>query len=118
MPHENAATRLVPSIYAGSSCTTTGCAWAPHDLHEAVLPPPADTLNPLPHHPNPQIHALPQAGVFYLQNLRPDDGASWVVRETARRVHLFLWHPEAVKEVVPWAEEPYYANADEQVGVC
>ena len=54
------------------------------------------------------------AGVFYAQNIKPDGGAAWLLKETARRVHTFLYHPEEVRRVVKWAKPPYFANADEQ----
>ncbi len=57
---------------------------------------------------------LANAGVLYAQNVKPNDGAAWVLTETARRVHLFLYHPEAVAEHVSWAVPPYFSNADEQ----
>ena len=82
---------------------------------------------------------LLNAGVFYAQNVRPGDGAAWVLQvlppflpssapsapapphsiarapqEVSRRVHLFLTRPEAVKWYVPWAQPPFYANVDEQ----
>jgi hypothetical protein len=62
-----------------------------------------------------QIDApLVNAGVIYVQNAREGSGAAWLLQELARRVHLFMWHPEAVAEVVPWAKPPFFANADEQ----
>lgn len=57
---------------------------------------------------------LLNAGVFYTQNVRPGDGAAWVLQEVSRRVHLFLTTPEAVRWYVPWARPPFYANLDEQ----
>lgn len=54
------------------------------------------------------------AGVFYVQGLRKGDGGSWVLSELHRRIALFMYHPEAVKVVVPWAVAPYFSNADEQ----
>ena len=48
------------------------------------------------------------------QNVRAGDAASWVLKELTRRMHLFLFHPEAVKTYVPWAVPPYYSNPDEQ----
>ena len=57
---------------------------------------------------------LVNAGVIYVQNARRGTGAAWLLQELARRVNLFLWHPEAVKQHVPWAKAPYYANSDEQ----
>ena len=57
---------------------------------------------------------LLNAGVFYTQNVRPGDGAAWVLQEVSRRVHLFLTTPEAVRWYVPWARPPFYANIDEQ----
>ena len=57
---------------------------------------------------------LLNAGVFYTQNVRPGDGAAWVLQEVSRRVHLFLTTPEAVRWYVPWAQAPFYANLDEQ----
>ena len=57
---------------------------------------------------------LVNAGVIYVQNAREGSGAAWLLQELARRVHLFMWHPEAVAEVVPWAKPPFFANADEQ----
>ena len=57
---------------------------------------------------------LVNAGVFYANNLSRADGGAWVLRELSRRIHLFLWHPEAVVRYVPWAVPPFYANADEQ----
>ena len=57
---------------------------------------------------------LVNAGVFYYHGVTPTDGAAWVAREVARRVHTFMWHPETVRTVVPWASEPFFANADEQ----
>ena len=40
---------------------------------------------------------LLNAGVFYAQNVARGDGAAWVLEELARRIHLFLLKPEAVK---------------------
>lgn len=57
---------------------------------------------------------LVNAGVIYVQNAREGSGAAWLLHELARRVHLFLWNPEAVAEHVPWARRPFFANADEQ----
>ena len=54
------------------------------------------------------------AGVFYAQGVRDGDGAGWVLRELADRIHMFLLRPSAVKEHVPWAQPPYFANVDEQ----
>ena len=54
------------------------------------------------------------AGVFYAQNIAAGDGASWVLRELSRRIHTFLLRPSAVRDYVPWAQPPYYANVDEQ----
>ena len=54
------------------------------------------------------------AGVFYVQNVRSGDGASWVLRELSRRIHTFITRPSAVKEYVPWAQPPFFANVDEQ----
>ena len=54
------------------------------------------------------------AGVFYAQNVARGDGASWVLRELARRIHTFILRPSAVKDYVPWAQPPFYANVDEQ----
>ena len=44
---------------------------------------------------------LLNAGVFYAQNVARGDGAAWVLEELARRIHLFLLKPEAVKWCVP-----------------
>lgn len=57
---------------------------------------------------------LLNAGVFYYHGVQPSDGAAWVAREAAKRVHSFMWTPEAVAEHVPWAVPPYFANGDEQ----
>ncbi len=57
---------------------------------------------------------LVNAGVIYVQNARRGTGAAWLLQELARRVHLFLWQPEAVGKHVPWARPPFFANADEQ----
>lgn len=54
------------------------------------------------------------AGVFYAQNIREGDGAAWVLRELSRRIHLFMFQPEAVAWYVPWAKAPFFANVDEQ----
>ena len=54
------------------------------------------------------------AGVFYAQNVTAGDGAAWVLRELARRIHTFILRPSAVKDYVPWAQPPFYANVDEQ----
>ena len=54
------------------------------------------------------------AGVFYAQNVKPGDGAAWVLRELARRIHTFILRPSAVKDYVPWAQPPFFANVDEQ----
>ena len=54
------------------------------------------------------------AGVFYAQNVRRGDGASWVLQELSRRIHTFILRPSAVRDYVPWAQPPYYANVDEQ----
>ena len=48
------------------------------------------------------------------QNVTAGDGAAWVLTELARRLHLFILHPEAVATYVPWAKPPFYANVDEQ----
>ena len=39
------------------------------------------------------------AGVFYIQNVNPADGAAWVLRELYRRIHLFMFTPSAVAQV-------------------
>ena len=57
---------------------------------------------------------LANAGMLYVQGVRPGDGAAWVLGEVARRVHLFLSEPAAVKRYVEWAQPPFYANGDEQ----
>jgi len=57
---------------------------------------------------------LVNAGVFYAQDVRPGDGAAWVLRELSRRLHLFITNSSAVKQYVPWAQPPYFANIDEQ----
>ena len=57
---------------------------------------------------------LVNAGMLYVQNVRRGSGAAWALEEAARRVHLFLWNPEAVADLVPWARRPFFANADEQ----
>ena len=54
------------------------------------------------------------AGVLYVQDVRPGDGASWVLRELSRRIHSFLLRPSTVHEYIPWAQPPYFANVDEQ----
>lgn len=55
------------------------------------------------------------AGVFYFTGVRRTDGAAWVAREVAERVHAFMTSPTAtVRTHVPWAVEPYFANSDEQ----
>ena len=54
------------------------------------------------------------AGVFYAQHVTEGDGASWVLRELSRRIHTFILRPSAVRDYVPWAQAPYYANVDEQ----
>ena len=54
------------------------------------------------------------AGVFYAQNVKRGDGASWVLQELSRRIHTFILRPSAVRDYVPWAQPPYYANVDEQ----
>lgn len=54
------------------------------------------------------------AGVFYAQNIRADDGAAWVLRELHRRIALFMYHPEVVPTIVPWARKPFFSNSDEQ----
>jgi hypothetical protein len=54
------------------------------------------------------------AGVLYVQNVREGDGAAWVLRELSRRIHLFMFQPEAVAWYVPWAVAPFFANVDEQ----
>ena len=46
--------------------------------------------------------------------VRPGDGAAWVMQELSRRIHLFLTTPQAVAWYVPWAKPPFYANVDEQ----
>ena len=46
---------------------------------------------------------LLNAGVFYAQNVARGDGAAWVLEELARRIHLFLLKPEAVKWCAPRA---------------
>ena len=61
-----------------------------------------------------QDRPMVNAGVFYAQNVREGDGASWVLRELARRIHTFLLRPSAVKDYVPWAQPPFFANVDEQ----
>ena len=40
---------------------------------------------------------IANAGIIYVQNVRAGDAASWVLQELTRRMHLFLFHPEAVK---------------------
>lgn len=50
-----------------------------------------------------QDRPMINAGVFYAQNVREGDGAAWVLRELARRIHEFILHPEAVQRYVPWA---------------
>ena len=54
------------------------------------------------------------AGVFYAQNVKRGDATHWVLAELHRRIALFMYHPEAVQDVVPWARPPYFANSDEQ----
>jgi hypothetical protein len=52
-----------------------------------------------------QDRPMVNAGVFYAQNIRLGDGAAWVLRELARRIHMFLLEPEAVGRYVKWAQE-------------
>ena len=54
------------------------------------------------------------AGIFYAQNLKRGDAATWVLSELHRRIALFMYSPDAVSRYVPWAKKPYFANADEQ----
>ena len=51
-----------------------------------------------------QDRPMINAGVFYVQNVKQDDGAAWMLRELARRIHLFILHPEAVGQYIPWAQ--------------
>jgi len=39
---------------------------------------------------------MANAGVLYVQNVKKNDGAAWVLRELSRRIRLFMFHPEAV----------------------
>ena len=42
------------------------------------------------------------------------DPTSWVLREVIDRIRAFSFHPEYVPRVLPWAQPPYFSNADEQ----
>jgi len=57
---------------------------------------------------------LLNAGIFYAQGARRGSGLAWVLGEVARRIDLFMHHPEAVRQYVPWAVAPYFSNSDEQ----
>jgi len=37
------------------------------------------------------------AGVFYVQNVQPGDGAAWVLEELNRRIQRFTYRPESVR---------------------
>jgi hypothetical protein len=39
---------------------------------------------------------------------------AWVLTELSRRLDMFMFHPERVLDVVPWALPPFFSNADEQ----
>lgn len=56
------------------------------------------------------------AGVFYVQNVRPGDATAWVLEELNRRIDRFTYRPESVKELPNsgWSTPPHFANADEQ----
>ncbi|KAL1515884.1 hypothetical protein AB1Y20_002499 [Prymnesium parvum] len=65
---------------------------------------------------------LANAGVLYAQRAAgprggeaaEGDAAAWVLRELYARIRLFSFHPEAVPRFVPWAQPPFFSNADEQ----
>ena len=59
------------------------------------------------------------AGVFYVQNVRPADGAAWVLSELNRRIERFTYQPESVRDLPnsAWSAPPYFANADEQANL-
>ena len=60
------------------------------------------------------------AGVFYLQNVKDGDAASWVLKELNRRIARFTYRPESVQQLPnsAWASAPpYFANADEQANL-
>lgn len=59
------------------------------------------------------------AGVFYVQNVVPGDGAAWVLQELNRRIYRFTYHPESVRELPhsAWSHPPHFSNADEQANL-
>jgi hypothetical protein len=54
------------------------------------------------------------AGVFYAQGIRQGEAASWVLAELHKRIVTFMYTPQVVPSIVPWAKKPYFSNSDEQ----
>ena len=39
------------------------------------------------------------AGIFYVQNVRPGDASAWFLEELNRRIARFTYHPETVTQL-------------------
>ena len=59
------------------------------------------------------------AGIFYVQNVKPGDASAWFLEELNRRIERFTYHPETVTELPSsgWSTPPHFANADEQANL-
>ena len=59
------------------------------------------------------------AGIFYVQNVRPGDASAWFLEELNRRIARFTYHPETVTQLPSsgWSTPPHFANADEQANM-
>jgi hypothetical protein len=59
------------------------------------------------------------AGIFYVQNVKPGDASAWFLEELNRRIERFTYHPETVTELPSsgWSTPPHFANADEQANM-
>ncbi len=66
-----------------------------------------------------QDNPFANAGVFYVQNARDGDAASWVLEELNRRIARFTYHPESVRALPHsgWSTPPHFSNADEQANL-
>jgi len=59
------------------------------------------------------------AGVLYVQNVKPGDASAWLIEELNRRIDRFTYRPETVTQLPNshWSSPPYFANADEQANM-